>query len=178
MNLFTHQFETPFGEMIIAVDDNGILARLVFPNEYQRWAREIIYKGHTTISQSKRCDVVVTQLEEYFRQERQTFDLPLRPEGTAFQQTVWAALRTIPYGTTITYKELAERIGNPAAVRAVGRANGTNPIPIIIPCHRVIGADGSLTGFGGGLDLKASLLNLEGVQMQHSYPPVKQLSLL
>jgi len=101
------------------------------------------------------------QLEQYFAGRRQTFDLPLDPDGTPFQREVWAELTRIPYGTTTSYAELARRIGRPSAVRAVGAANGANPIPIVIPCHRVIGRDGALTGFGGGLDRKRFLLELE-----------------
>jgi methylated-DNA-[protein]-cysteine S-methyltransferase len=97
--------------------------------------------------------------------QRKTFELTLAFEGTEFQKKVWTALCSIPYGQTISYKELAERIGNPKAVRAVGAANGANPIPIIVPCHRVIGSDGSLTGFGGGLPLKKRLLELESRQL-------------
>lgn len=103
----------------------------------------------------------VEQLEDYFAGERQDFDLRLVLEGTAFQHRVWEALRTIPYGETRSYGEIAEQIGSPAAFRAVGLANGHNPIAVIVPCHRVIGANGSLTGFGGGLDRKRTLLNLE-----------------
>lgn len=103
-----------------------------------------------------------TQLAEYFARERRGFDLPLAPHGSGFQQRVWAALCTIPYGTTTSYGRIAERLGlPPGASRAVGLANGSNPIPIVIPCHRVIGADGSLTGYGGGLDRKRLLLDLE-----------------
>ena len=104
----------------------------------------------------------VAQLEAYFAGRLRAFDLRLAPEGTAFQQQVWRALQTIPYGETLSYSGVARRIGKPAAVRAVGAANGRNPIPIVIPCHRVIGADGSLTGFGGGLPIKRKLLALEG----------------
>ena len=107
----------------------------------------------------------ITQLDEYFAGRRKTFDLALFPQGTAFQTQVWNALQTIPYGETISYKELALRIGKPKTIRAVGAANGANPIPIIIPCHRVIGHDGSLTGFGGGLPLKKRLLELESRQL-------------
>ena len=103
----------------------------------------------------------VAQLEAYFAGERTEFDLALRLDGTAFQQTVWAALREIPYGETWSYGRLADRIGKPGAARAVGLANGRNPIGIIVPCHRVIGADGSLTGYGGGLPRKQALLELE-----------------
>jgi methylated-DNA-[protein]-cysteine S-methyltransferase len=101
------------------------------------------------------------QLAEYFAGERRHFDLPLAPRGTPFQQSVWAQLRLIPYGTTVTYGEIARRLGSPNACRAVGLANGRNPISIIVPCHRVVGANGSLTGFGGGMPAKRTLLDLE-----------------
>ena len=101
------------------------------------------------------------QLTAYFAGELRDFSLPLRAGGTAFQQSVWAALRAIPFGATISYGELACRIGQPSAARAVGAANGANPLPIVVPCHRVIGADNSLTGFGGGLETKRFLLTHE-----------------
>lgn len=101
------------------------------------------------------------QLEEYFSAERKTFDLPLNPQGTEFQKQVWQALQKIPFGTTVSYKQIAEMINNPRAVRAVGLANGKNPIPIIIPCHRVIAADGQLGGFSAGLWRKEWLLKHE-----------------
>jgi methylated-DNA-[protein]-cysteine S-methyltransferase len=101
------------------------------------------------------------QLTEYFAGRRTEFDLPLAPAGTQFQRRVWAGLQAIPYGQTWSYGQLATKIGQPTAVRAVGLANGRNPIALVIPCHRVIGADGSLTGYGGGLDRKRFLLNLE-----------------
>lgn len=103
----------------------------------------------------------IRQLQEYFQGSRREFDLPLAPDGTEFQQQVWAELRRIPFGETISYGELARRINNPKAVRAVGLANGRNPISIVIPCHRVIGANGKLTGYGGGLERKKRLLELE-----------------
>jgi methylated-DNA-[protein]-cysteine S-methyltransferase len=106
--------------------------------------------------------LVAKQLDEYFGGKRRAFDLELGPQGTAFQRTVWRALSGIPYGETISYAELARRVGNAQASRAVGLANGANPLPIVVPCHRVIGSDGSLTGFGGGLDIKRRLLELEG----------------
>lgn len=101
------------------------------------------------------------QLAEYFDGQRQAFDLPLALEGTAFQRRVWEALRGIGYGATVSYAQLADQIGHPAAVRAVGLANGRNPVSIIVPCHRVVGSDGSLTGYGGGLGNKQRLLELE-----------------
>jgi methylated-DNA-[protein]-cysteine S-methyltransferase len=106
----------------------------------------------------------IRQLREYFAGRRNEFELPLAPEGTEFQRTVWNRLREIPYGETISYGELAKRVGNPKASRAVGAANGQNPIPIVIPCHRVIGSNGKLTGFGGGLPVKEALLALEAKQ--------------
>lgn len=103
-----------------------------------------------------------SQLEEYFAGTRRDFDLRLSPHGTDFQRQVWAALAAIPYGRTWSYRDIAHRIGRPTATRAVGAANGRNPLPIVVPCHRVIGANGTLTGFGGGLPIKAFLLRLEG----------------
>ncbi|MER5267087.1 methylated-DNA--[protein]-cysteine S-methyltransferase [Actinosynnema sp. NPDC002837] len=104
---------------------------------------------------------VVVQLAEYFAGTRTAFDLPLDPIGTPFQRTVWRALAEIPYGETVTYGELAQRLGRPSAARAVGLANGRNPIGIIVPCHRVVGANGDLTGYGGGLERKRQLLDFE-----------------
>ena len=102
------------------------------------------------------------QLEAYFSRQRRHFELPLAGQGTNFQQSVWTALSEIPYGELRSYRDIAQRIGNPAAVRAVGAANGRNPLPIVVPCHRVIGSNGSLTGFAGGLEAKKMLLELEG----------------
>jgi len=104
----------------------------------------------------------LTQLREYFSRIRREFDLPLDARGTAFQKAVWAEVARVPYGETTTYGAIAGRIGRPGAARAVGAAVGANPVPMLIPCHRVIGADGSLTGYGGGLEAKATLLRLEG----------------
>lgn len=104
---------------------------------------------------------VVRQLEEYFRGERSTFEIVLSPRGTPFQREVWRALSSIPYATTTTYGAIARAVGRPRAVRAVGAANGQNPLPIVVPCHRVIGSDGTLTGYGGGLERKRVLLDLE-----------------
>ncbi|HJC00043.1 MAG TPA: methylated-DNA--[protein]-cysteine S-methyltransferase [Candidatus Flavonifractor merdavium] len=101
------------------------------------------------------------QLLEYFQGKRRVFDLPLAPQGTSFQRRVWSALAEIPYGTVISYKELARRVDRPRGTQAVGQANARNPLPIFLPCHRVVGADGSLTGYAGGLELKQFLLELE-----------------
>lgn len=105
---------------------------------------------------------VADQLDSYFAGHLHSFDLPLHPQGTAFQRKVWAALLEIPYGETISYLELARRIGNPNSVRAVGLANGRNPLPIVVPCHRVVGSNGALVGYAGGLPIKRALLALEG----------------
>jgi methylated-DNA-[protein]-cysteine S-methyltransferase len=110
-------------------------------------------------------DDVVSQLNEYFARTRTEFTLPIAPAGTSFQQRVWNALTAIPYGHTLSYRDLAETIGNRSAMRAVGAANGRNPISIIVPCHRVIGSNGSLVGYGGGLERKRFLLSLEGARL-------------
>lgn len=110
-------------------------------------------------------EAAARQLMEYFRRERRCFDLPLRMEGTDFRLRTWQALLTIPYGETRTYGQIAAQIGSPRAVRAVGGANHHNPLSIVVPCHRVVGADGGLVGFGGGLEVKRSLLELEGVRL-------------
>lgn len=102
------------------------------------------------------------QLAEYFAGRRRAFDLPLAPQGTPFQRMVWEALLTVPYGETASYGAIARRVGRPTAVRAVGAANGANPLPIVVPCHRIVGSDGSLTGYAGGLGIKERLLELEG----------------
>jgi methylated-DNA-[protein]-cysteine S-methyltransferase len=111
---------------------------------------------------SKRFADLISQLDRYWARELRDFEVELRPTGTPFQLRVWEALRSIPYGTTVSYGEIARRIESPRAVRAVGRANGSNPIAIVVPCHRVIGANGTLTGYGGGLPRKTALLRLEG----------------
>ncbi|KAA1188821.1 methylated-DNA--[protein]-cysteine S-methyltransferase [Pseudohalioglobus sediminis] len=118
---------------------------------------------------SERADAVLTecarQLDAYFSGNRRDFALPLAPGGTAFQQQVWRALADIPYGELRSYRDIARVIGRPKAMRAVGAANGRNPIPIVVPCHRVIGSNGSLTGFAGGLEAKRVLLALEGIEL-------------
>jgi methylated-DNA-[protein]-cysteine S-methyltransferase len=143
--------DTPIGSILIAGDGNSII-ETYFAGAQPKpdWIR-----GDDGLREA------ADQLRAYFAGELQEFDLPLKPRGTEFQLSVWSALQRIPYGQTTTYSTIAERIGRPAAIRAVGAANGANPIPIIIPCHRVIGASGSLTGFGGGLDVKRQLLALE-----------------
>lgn len=144
--------DSPLGELRIAMNDQKLLA-IHFPQEPLTPNPDCQY-------QDLQC-AAVEQLRAYFDGTLKTFDLPLVPEGTPFQLKVWGELQKIPYGKTISYKTLAQRLGNPKAVRAVGAANGKNPLPIVIPCHRVIGSDGSLTGYGGGLSIKKSLLDFE-----------------
>jgi methylated-DNA-[protein]-cysteine S-methyltransferase len=176
VKLFEQKLDSPFGPVSVAVDEDGALVKVVLPNGQDSWAAEVARKGISRVPDDDRCDRAVGQLSEYFDHDRTTFDLALRPLGTQFQKGVWAALTKIPYGKTATYGEIALQLGNPAAVRAVGRANGANPIPIVIPCHRVIGSDGSLTGFGGGLGLKRSLLELESGNAGRGQGRVSQLA--
>ena len=155
MNLAYHDFETPIGTLRVVADDGGI-ERIDLPNaaagEPDPAWRSQRRPPAGPLREAKR------QLREYFAGARRGFDLPLSPAGTAFQRRVWDELRRIPYGETISYGELARRIGRPTASRAVGAANGRNPLAIVVPCHRVIGADGALTGYGGGLPVKEALL--------------------
>lgn len=126
----------------------------------------LLNAGYTEMT-SEIIEETRRQLDEYFRHERQAFDIPLLTAGTEFQESVWNSLMEIPYGQTITYGEMATRLGKPAAVRAVANANGANAISIIIPCHRVIGSNNTLTGYGGGLRAKKFLLELEQTQTNH-----------
>lgn len=152
--------DTPIGELLLAGEDDA-LAMIGFPKGSMRRDPEADW-----IYNEKPLTKVRQQLEEYFAGERKDFDLPLRIKGTEFQVSVLKALQEIPYGETVSYGEIARRIGRPKAVRAVGAANGRNPIPIVVPCHRVIGSSGDLTGFGGGLDTKEALLRLEAENTQ------------
>ena len=147
--------ETPLGDLLLGGDEDG-LALVSFPEGSRR--RE---PDPDWIFNEKPFAEACKQLTEYFAGQRTEFTLTLQPAGTDFQLQVLNALQQIPYGTTCSYSDIARRIGKPRAVRAVGAANGRNPIPIIIPCHRVIGASGDLTGFGGGLPAKEALLRLE-----------------
>jgi methylated-DNA-[protein]-cysteine S-methyltransferase len=149
------EISTPVGRLRLAGDERG-LRSISFENRFH---------PATLAERARRTEEpfreAIAQLNAYFAGELRRFDLPLAPEGTPFQQEVWSALMAIPYGETVSYGGLARRLGRPAASRAVGAANGKNPIPIVIPCHRVVGADGSLTGFGGGIAIKRRLLDLE-----------------
>ena len=147
-------FDTPLGQMALA-EESGALTRLFLPGE---GILRLVSRETPLLSKGR------DEILAYLRGERRSFDLPLDPMGTPFQQAVWAELRRIPYGETRSYAQVAAGIGKPKAVRAVGQANHRNPLPIFIPCHRVIGASGKLTGYGGGLDLKQKLLELEGAR--------------
>ena len=147
--------ETPIGPLLIAGDDAG-LRFLLFSRGRKPVETEAGWEPDRGLLKEP-----VKQLTAYFAGRLRAFDVPLAPQGTPFQMEVWRSLCDIPYGETTSYGELARRIGNPKAVRAVGLANGSNPISIIIPCHRVIGSNGSLVGYGGGLPIKQALLALE-----------------
>ena len=159
-SIYFENFDTSIGTLTIAADANG-LRHIEFPSNRHPVSRED-WMPHAHGGIAEVLQATRGQLLEYFDGLRRHFDLPLAPQGTDFQMEVWHALARIPYGATWSYRDLAAAIGKPAAVRAVGAANGRNPLPIVLPCHRVIGADGSLTGFGGGLPTKEALLRLEG----------------
>jgi methylated-DNA-[protein]-cysteine S-methyltransferase len=149
-----YQFlHTPIGTLRLVANDTQLIS-IEFEHQYSS-------DNHPEASNAILKDCA-DQLTDYFSGRRQDFTLPLATPGTAFQQLVWSALTDIPYGETRSYRDIARSIGNPAAVRAVGAANGRNPLPIVVPCHRVIGSNGSLTGFAGGLEAKKILLELEG----------------
>lgn len=148
-------YETRIGRIGIAEENdfvtNVFFGKTVKPQTFEERETTVIKRA-------------AMQIEEYLRGNRRTFDLPLLPEGTEFEKMVWIELMKIPYGETRTYGELAEQIGNPKACRAVGRANSRNPISILIPCHRVVGAGGALTGYAGGLEMKKILLQIENLE--------------
>jgi methylated-DNA-[protein]-cysteine S-methyltransferase len=144
--------DSPIGELLLT-GDGKFVTGIWMQSHRSEWKRtKTLRRDDGALADARK------QLTEYFNGERSDFDFPLAPEGTSFQRKVWNALCDIPYGETISYGELARRIGQPTAARAVGLANGSNPLPIVVPCHRVIGADGSLTGFGGGIERKRWLL--------------------
>lgn len=162
--------DSPVGPLVLAATEGG-LTHLLFGHRVQA-----LPEGDGSPEAAAVLDRARDQLAEYFAGTRRAFELPLAPSGTEFQRDVWRALCDIGYGETASYAELAARIGRPKAVRAVGAANGKNPISIVVPCHRVIGADGSLTGYGGGLQTKRRLLEIEGCTPRQA--PPSQLSLL
>jgi methylated-DNA-[protein]-cysteine S-methyltransferase len=154
------QIPSPVGPLLLAADDTG-LRQIEFVN-----GRHPVQPNPPWPHDQTLLHEPIRQLRAYFAGELEAFDLPLAPHGTPFQLNVWRRLCEIPYGETISYGELARRVGNPNASRAVGLANGSNPIAIVIPCHRVIGSNGKLTGYGGGLPIKEKLLALERRQLR------------
>jgi methylated-DNA-[protein]-cysteine S-methyltransferase len=149
------RIESPIGDLTIVATNDAIVAIEMSPARPATTANAVREDAYPLLIEARR------QLDAYFRGELNTFSLPLRPSGTNFQQRVWKALEDVPYGVTASYNDIAKAIGAPGSARAVGAANGANPLPIVVPCHRVIGSDGSLTGYGGGLDRKRKLLSLE-----------------
>jgi methylated-DNA-[protein]-cysteine S-methyltransferase len=160
MGLSYTYLESPIGTLLLAGDADG-LQQILFSSDGRPALPDAMWQEDPSP-----LTEVILQLKAYFAGELENFDLVLSPEGTPFQQKVWSELQKIPYGKTISYGELARRIGNPKASRAVGLANGSNPISIVIPCHRVIGSNGKLTGYGGGLPIKEKLLALEKRQLR------------
>lgn len=158
--MFFTYLTSPIGSLRLAADNNA-LREIAFPKNGAPAPPQPDWREDASAFAQP-----IRQLRAYFAGDLETFNLPLAPQGTPFQQKVWNELLNIPYGETISYGELAKRIGNPNASRAVGLANGSNPIPIIIPCHRVIGSNGKLTGYGGGLPIKEKLLALERRQLR------------
>lgn len=171
MTIYAHTLDSPVGALVVTVDQEDRVTRLLFAKE--KSAKSLLGDSPEPIQwKSSRCQPVQIQLDEYFAGKRRGFDLELNPSGTFFQKTVWNVLRAIPFGETRSYGDVAQEIGKPGASRAVGRANATNPIAIIVPCHRVIGADGSLTGFGGGMEAKRILLQHEGASFSVAPGPL------
>ncbi len=163
MTLHQQHLDTPIGQLTLVASEAG-LSMILFESEDPPEIDASIDESDLVLVAAAR------QLSEYFAGERREFDLPLDLEGTEFQKAAWLALADVPYGETTSYGTQAAAIGRPGAFRAVGAANGKNPVPIVLPCHRIVGADGSLTGFAGGLDVKARLLAFE--QSQQSLPGV------
>ncbi|MGE8287442.1 MAG: methylated-DNA--[protein]-cysteine S-methyltransferase [Stenotrophomonas sp.] len=165
MTIYYDRFDSPIGPLTVAADENGVRHILFAENRHDAKGREQWQRDPDAVAEPRR------QLLEYLQGKRRRFDLILAPAGTDFQLDVWQMLAQIPFGATWSYKELAERLGKPTATRAVGAANGRNPLPIVLPCHRVIGNNGALTGFGGGLPTKVALLKLEGVPVEEERVP-------
>jgi methylated-DNA-[protein]-cysteine S-methyltransferase len=159
--MFYLRMQSPVGPLLLAATEKG-LRHL----QFDRGELPELAKGEVWIESSVALKPYAEQLYAYFRGELREFTCDLDLQGTAFQKKCWEALRTIPYGATCSYADLARKVGSPRAFRAVGQANHQNPVAIIVPCHRVIGADGTLTGYGGGLSIKEKLLHLEGAAVQ------------
>ncbi len=151
------EFDSPVGKLVVAANDGGAICHVLFEsNRHDAAGRQHWRRDRDALAQAR------AQLLAFLAGERNDFDLPLAAVGTPFQMKVWEALSTIPFAQTRSYADIARQVGSPAAVRAVGSANGRNPLPIVVPCHRVIGSNGRLSGFGGGLPAKQFLLQLEG----------------
>jgi len=148
MTIYYDNFETPLGLMEITANDQAVLS-IHFVDQTE------------TVNANAMTDLAKTQMQQYYTGDLEKFNMPMEPEGTEFQKTVWQALITVDYGKTCSYSDIANKIDNPKAVRAVGSANGKNPMTIVVPCHRIIGSNGSLTGYASGVDRKAWLLNHE-----------------
>ena len=161
------EMDSPVGSLFLAVDEAGALVRISFLAKRTSAAllEELQKAGFEPFPNARPLQNAISQLEAYFSKNLTRFELPLNPRGTEFQKAVWQALLRIPYGTCETYGSIARDLGKPGASRAVGLANNRNPIPIVIPCHRVLGGKGRLTGFGGGVEIKTQLLRLEGYYM-------------
>lgn len=164
MTLHLRNVETPVGRLVAAVDEADTLRRLAFaPGGVEAAARAIARaEREEAVWEPTAAERLVLQLSEYFAGHRRRFDMAIDPRGAVFDRRAWEALCAIPYGETRSYGKLASELGAPGGARAVGRAAAINPIAIVVPCHRVVGADGALTGYGGGLDVKRRLLELEG----------------
>lgn len=170
--IILHTFPTPLGQMLAAAGERGLcLLEFAGSRRIEGELRDVqrLLGSASKIGENEHTRLAAAQVGAYFRGERQVFDVPLHAPGSPFQRQVWAALQSIPYGETTHYQALAEQLGKPSAVRAVAAANGANRISILIPCHRVIGKDGSLTGYGGGLHRKQWLLDHE--QGRHQMQP-------
>ncbi len=173
--IFTSRYDSPFGALILGIYNNELcLCDWIYRKKREELDKKIqtSLKAEYVGESHELFAIVSQQLNEYFQGDRKSFDIPLLFTGTPFQQEVWKKLMTIPYGRTLSYQELATSLNKGLAIRAIASANGSNSLAIIIPCHRVIGSDGSLTGYAGGLTAKRNLLLLEGVKM-----PFQQLSL-
>lgn len=169
--LYYRHLDSKIGGLALLVDEKGRVVRVHFLKRGEKAEPSLAFHhpGVLLVEDPERTAELARQLTEYLQGERTNFELELAPEGNELSQEVWRELLAIPRGETRSYGEIAKKLGRPGAARAVGRANATNPIPVIVPCHRVIGSDGKLTGFGGGLPMKKQLLRLEGVEVQEDF---------
>jgi methylated-DNA-[protein]-cysteine S-methyltransferase len=182
LQLLMDRIDTPIGEMLVVADQDGNLRAVDWTDHETRMRR--LLRGHYgkdgfRIEPTRNPNGLTHALGRYFAGDLTAIDsLPVQTSGTPFQREVWRALRQITCGTTVSYAKLAERIGRPKAGRAVGLANGSNPVGVVVPCHRVIGADGSLTGYGGGIERKHWLLEHESTRYRSLHPPTSPLSII